>query len=625
VPRLVRISIYPVKSLDPFSTPQARVLASGALADDRRFALFDQQGQFVNGKRNPRVHLLRSSFKPATRQLKLSGGQQSEARWFHIDADRDSLDQWLTDFFGFPVELRENLALGFPDDTDSPGPTLISTATLRTVGEWFGLSLEQARARFRCNLEIDGVEPFWEDRLYAEKGEAVRFSIGKVVFDGINPCQRCVVPARDPATGAELPEFARRFAELRGQHLPQWANRARFNHFYRLAINTRLVSTAPRQHVSVGDELRLLETVGASAVATVAIDTRPTQWNGELRIAEIIKETPSVRTFRLCAVDSSEIPFTHAPGQFLNLEIEHEAAVLRRCYTISSSPTQRGFCDITVKREPAGRVSPLLHDSLQVGDRLRVTAPSGRFVFTGEEAVGIALIGAGVGITPLMAVIRYLADRNWPGAIDLLYSAKTSADIIFKSELDQLQQRMANFRCHITLTQSGDESWTGLRGRIDCDLIRQCLPGIRQQRVHVCGPVEMTARLKEMLGEVGVPASQIKSESFGGGATAPAANGSSNGATNGMTHGGAAASVTFALSGRSVGIYFGQTLLDASTLANVPIDRGCLAGVCGRCKVRLLSGEVDASDEGGLCDEEKRAGFVLSCQCKPRGNVAVEA
>jgi uncharacterized protein YcbX len=238
---LSRIFIYPIKSLDCVAVDTAPVLPSGALADDRRFAMFDGLGQYVNGKRNAKVHLLRSAYDPVTSRLTLAVGAGSPAKTFNVDSQRGALEEWLTEFFGFPVSFRQNSGVGFPDDTDSPGPTLISTATLLAVADWFGLTLDQTRARFRANLELGGVPPFWEDRLYGLRGTTMRFSIGDVLFDGINPCQRCVVPARDPITGLSVPDFAKRFVELRRKHLPDWAESSRFNHYYRLAINTKLV------------------------------------------------------------------------------------------------------------------------------------------------------------------------------------------------------------------------------------------------------------------------------------------------------------------------------------------------------------------------------------------------
>ncbi len=145
--------------------------------------------------------------------------------------------------------------MGFPDDTDSPGPTIISVATLKEIARWFSLPFEEVRARFRTNIEIDGVPPFWEDRLFGKAGTSVVFEIGDTRFEGINPCQRCVVPSRDPIFGTTDKMFVQHFMEQRRQTLPSWAERSRFNHFYRVAVNTRLFGNAGI--VRTGDPVRV--------------------------------------------------------------------------------------------------------------------------------------------------------------------------------------------------------------------------------------------------------------------------------------------------------------------------------------------------------------------------------
>jgi hypothetical protein len=184
--------------------------------------------------------------------------EAAESHAFHVDDQRPQLARWLSDYFETPLDVVEDAAGGFPDDTDFPGPTVISVATLAEVARWFeGVTLDGARGRFRANLEIDGVEPFWEDRLVSDEGRAVRFRIGEVELLGMNPCQRCPVPSRDPLTGETISGFARRFAERRAETLPSWAPRSRYDHFYRLAVNTRAVSAQPRT-LRVGDEVTIL-------------------------------------------------------------------------------------------------------------------------------------------------------------------------------------------------------------------------------------------------------------------------------------------------------------------------------------------------------------------------------
>ncbi|HEY4384452.1 MAG TPA: MOSC N-terminal beta barrel domain-containing protein, partial [Ktedonobacteraceae bacterium] len=238
---LSRICIYPVKALDSLSLTSATLLASGALMHDRAFALFDEQGKFVNGKRNPKVHRLRSHFSGEERTLALRVQDTEQEYIFSLDEERAKLNAWLSTYFDRAVTLVENTVTGFPDDTKAPGPTVISTATLREVASWFpGFAEQDMRLRFRANLEIDGVPAFWEDRLFAGADEVVAFRIGDVLFEGTNPCQRCVVPSRDARTGEVLPHFQEIFMQKRKEYLPSWSTQSRFNHFYRLSCNTRV-------------------------------------------------------------------------------------------------------------------------------------------------------------------------------------------------------------------------------------------------------------------------------------------------------------------------------------------------------------------------------------------------
>jgi uncharacterized protein YcbX len=256
---LAGISIYPVKSLEPVSLQQVRVLRTGALEGDRSFGLFDAEGNFVNGKRNALVHHLRSKYDPFTQILSLGRAIEALMVEFHVERQRAELECWLAEFFGKPITFKANTDVGFPDDLDCPGPTFISTASLTEVASWFPpLDVAQFRVRIRANLEIGGVPPFWEDRLYGQKGNRVRFRIGDCLFDGNNPCQRCVVPPRDPATGESYPNFSKIFIERRQQTLPDWVERSRFNHFYRLAVNTLVPPDQAGKMVRVGDEVEVL-------------------------------------------------------------------------------------------------------------------------------------------------------------------------------------------------------------------------------------------------------------------------------------------------------------------------------------------------------------------------------
>ena len=255
--RLSRITIYPLKSFEGLVVEEAQVLSNGALQHDRQFALVDPEGKFINAKRTIAVHGLQLQLDPVGRSLTARRRSQTESVRWSIDLQRIALERWLSDYFEQEVRLIEQPNGGFPDDTEATGPTIISAATWPAVAEWFpGLTIENVRDRFRANLEVEDAAPFWEDSLFGADSTPLPFRVGRVLFAGTNSCQRCIVPTRDQTTGDTWPEFARQFGAMRAERLPAGAARARFNHFYRLTTNTRLIERGEGT-VRLGDEVRL--------------------------------------------------------------------------------------------------------------------------------------------------------------------------------------------------------------------------------------------------------------------------------------------------------------------------------------------------------------------------------
>ncbi|MBD2329967.1 MOSC N-terminal beta barrel domain-containing protein [Alkalinema sp. FACHB-956] len=252
---LDRILIFPIKSLDGLELTSAEIAGGGSLVGDREFVIVNPQGQWINGKRTAKVHSIRATYDWPQRRVTLAA-PGLETTVFHLDDDRPALNQWLSDHFNEPVHLEHNLDTGFPDDPDSPGPTLISTATLQTISDWFQLPLADVRSRFRTNLELAAEQPFWEDQLYRSADQPYPFTIGDVQFQGINPCQRCIVPTRDSQSGTAIPGFQKTFIQKRQATLPPWANASRFNHFYRLAINTRIARSQAGKLLQIGQTCR---------------------------------------------------------------------------------------------------------------------------------------------------------------------------------------------------------------------------------------------------------------------------------------------------------------------------------------------------------------------------------
>jgi hypothetical protein len=261
MPHLAAIRLHPIKSLDPISVNEARIGPNGGLELDRVWALYSFDGKWINAKRAPAIHLIRARFKPDLSSVSLSASEDHrgiEPIRLKFPEETEKAAKWFSEYFEQPVIVRYARE-GFPDDGLASGPTIVSTASLQAVCDWFeGITLDESRERFRATLEIDGVPSFWEDHLFGpDDNYVVRFKIGGVAFEGSNPCARCPVPPRNPRTGEEILGFSRRFSDLRRGTIPSWAPEARFDHFYRLSTNTRVPGTEQGKLLRLGDEVRL--------------------------------------------------------------------------------------------------------------------------------------------------------------------------------------------------------------------------------------------------------------------------------------------------------------------------------------------------------------------------------
>ncbi|HEX3628117.1 MAG TPA: ferric reductase-like transmembrane domain-containing protein [Verrucomicrobiae bacterium] len=383
----------------------------------------------------------------------------------------------------------------------------------------------------------------------------------------------------------------------------------------------------------------------ASGVTTAA--TKPKLWSGELRVTRITQETPDVRTFRFIAPDGGRLPFEHQAGQYLVLSLLIDGKKVNRTYTISSPPTRSDYCEITVKREENGYVSRHLHEMVREGDTIRASAPAGRFIFERTQADSIVLIAGGVGITPLMSILRELTDRKWKGDIYFIYSAKTASDIIFRKELEDLRVRFSNVRVYITLSRCEDSDWTGHKGRVNGRYLGMCVPDIAKHPVYVCGPQAMMAPVIQLLRDAGVSSDKIKSEEFitaQRAETSPALGVQPLGCPENAVcetspdslkagHQAQASPIpedgepllTLARSGKSVALDPNKVLLEIAEDAGVNLDYECRSGVCGRCKTRLLSGQVTMETQDALTNEEKAKNIILMCQARAGRRVTVDA
>ena len=258
-PIVARITIFPIKSLDGVSLVKGVIAEGGCLLHDREYAIVDLNGNFVIGKTNPLVHSLRSAVDLENELVSFRHQEEKEWNQFHLQKDKLAIHAYLTDFFGTPVQLHQNKTGRFLDIPDTSGITLLSTESLRSVAGWFNnLDFEETRKRFRATVEIENVQPFWEDNLFSKKGIGVAFTVGEVTLLGVSPRARCVVPTRNPETGNTIHAFPKTFARHRAESLPEWSNLEEFGHHYYLSVDCYIPSSEVGKSIEIGDEVKII-------------------------------------------------------------------------------------------------------------------------------------------------------------------------------------------------------------------------------------------------------------------------------------------------------------------------------------------------------------------------------
>jgi len=362
-------------------------------------------------------------------------------------------------------------------------------------------------------------------------------------------------------------------------------------------------------------------------------DTVPPKWNGEeeesLICCAITDETHDVRTFTFRTPKGNLFHF--APGQFLTLELEIDGTRINRCYTIASAPTRPHTLSITVKRTPNGIVSNWLHDHLKVGERVQVLPPSGDFTCANFPAKKYLFLSAGSGITPLMSMVRTHVDLADDRDIVFLHSARTPDDIIFEDELKRLTYSQRNLRTHFVCESVGARrDWNGVNGYLSLGLLQLSTPDFLEREVFICGPEPYMQSVKGMLGDAGFPMEHYHQESFSFETMLDAQAATEEAAQIGQADEAQAIadiqmySVKFQKSRREITCVSTQSVLDAARQSGVRLASSCTQGMCGTCKVKLISGQVHMEHKGGIRQREIDQGYVLLCCSRPLSDLVVD-
>lgn len=224
-------------------------------------------------------------------------------------------------------------------------------------------------------------------------------------------------------------------------------------------------------------------------------------------IIDIVQRTPDVKSYRF----SRPATFDYIAGQYIIIFLGNgKGGVTKKPLTISSSPTE-DFIEVTKKITPGHEFSDAILP-LTVGEELQLDGPYGRFVLDPKQNK-VAMLSGGIGITPFRSMSRFATDSKLQTDIVLCYGNKTSEDIVFKQEFDQMENENPHFKIIHTLSRE-DSTWTGRTGRIDATMIKNDLPDYRRRMFYLCGPPPMMNAMIVFLQELGVPKQKIIVEKF---------------------------------------------------------------------------------------------------------------
>jgi ferredoxin-NADP reductase len=344
-------------------------------------------------------------------------------------------------------------------------------------------------------------------------------------------------------------------------------------------------------------------------------------WNCEendiLICRHVVQETHDVRTFFF----SPPTPhiFRFEPGQFLTLQLKIGGHNLHRCYTISSPPTRPYTISITSKRVAGGPVSNWLHDHLRPGMSVQAAGPMGDFTSVQYPSEKYLFLSGGSGITPLMSMARTHADLAQDTDTIFVHAARSPDDIIFRDELERLAASFPHFRLAIICESDAPmRSWAGYRGRLSLALLREIAPDFAQREILTCGPSPFMASVRAILQEAGNDPTRYHQESFN---FVELVDSLPEEAITAPLEG---FEITFAKSARTIICGPETTILQAAKDAGLRLPSACARGMCGTCKSKMISGQVDMKHEGGIRQREIDQGMVLICCSKPLKDTVID-
>jgi ring-1,2-phenylacetyl-CoA epoxidase subunit PaaE len=342
-----------------------------------------------------------------------------------------------------------------------------------------------------------------------------------------------------------------------------------------------------------------------------------------LTISEVRRELPDAISVALAAPPALREAFRFKPGQHLAFRVRLDGEEFRRTYSICSGPGEEHL-RIAIKRVAGGRFSHWAHDMLKAGQQIEALPPAGRFILPESDGSPrhIVALAAGVGITPIIAMVKHALVAEPRTEVTLFYGNRSADTILFRDELADLKDRYITRFALLHVLSRGEADTALLQGRMDGAKVRAFAQKLLRvedvAHVFLCGPGTMIKEARNALMELGIPRERIHHEFFapGGGAyqqrPEPALPKS-------VSSPGQGSEVVAILDGvqHRFAVPPGEHVVDAAQKAGVRVPYSCKGGMCCTCRCKLLEGKVTMDVNYSLEPWEIEAGYVLACQSRP--------
>ena len=335
----------------------------------------------------------------------------------------------------------------------------------------------------------------------------------------------------------------------------------------------------------------------------------------DLVVTEIRDTGKNAKIFRLSSKNGYLPPFE--AGQYLNIFTEIEGVRTSRPYSISSSPRQRAYYEITVARAPKGFVSNYMLDEVKVGDEFEASRPAGVFhhnsVFHSNKML---MLAGGSGITPFVSMIREVCEAGLDRDMILLYGCRNAEVALFHNMLTHMAEKFSNLKYYLVVSDE-DAVWDGERGFITSDLIKKLVPDFMERTAYICGPEIMNAFCVEQLEALGVAHKNIRREMFG------AAKDITKEAGWPLELDGTETFKITVDGDKVIEARANEPVLTALERAGIRVNVCCRSGECSLCRVQLVSGKVFLSKGMLLRKADEKYGYIQSCKSYPISDIEI--